>query len=94
MAETVRHQYVVRGRVQGVGYRDRVAQAARRHGIGGYVENLADGTVRIEAQGTIDQIEAFVEDVRRPKGYSFPTTVERTAVAPATPELIRFEIRN
>jgi acylphosphatase len=94
LTEEIRSQYVVRGRVQGVGYRDRVAQAARRHGICGYVENLMDGTVHIEAQGTIAKLEAFVEDVRVPKGASFPTTIERVGVAPATPALTRFEIRS
>jgi len=41
---------VVRGRVQGVGYRVFARAAAMRHGCTGWVRNLPDGGVEIFAQ--------------------------------------------
>lgn len=42
-------RFLVRGRVQGVGFRWFVSRQARRLGIGGYVRNLPDGTVEVLA---------------------------------------------
>ena len=49
----VRH-YLVKGRVQGVGFRYFASQAARRLGVTGYAKNLRDG--RVECEGTPQQI--------------------------------------
>ena len=54
---------VVRGEVQGVGYRWSVQRQARRLGLTGYAENLPDGSVRVEAEGQpgqLDELEAFL----------------------------------
>jgi len=54
---------VVRGEVQGVGYRWAVQRQARRLGLTGYAENLPDGSVRVEAEGDpthLDELEAFL----------------------------------
>jgi acylphosphatase len=42
---------VVRGRVQGVGYRYFIARTASELGINGYVKNLYSGDVEIVAEG-------------------------------------------
>ncbi|HTA18932.1 MAG TPA: acylphosphatase, partial [Polyangia bacterium] len=42
---------VVRGRVQGVGFRASAASEARRLQLTGWVRNQLDGTVETEAEG-------------------------------------------
>lgn len=49
-------KYVVRGRVQGVGFRYFVLQAANSIGVRGYVRNLDDGNVEVYAIGSKDQL--------------------------------------
>ena len=59
----LRLRAVVRGEVQGVGYRWSVQRQARRLGLTGYAENLPDGSVRVEAEGDpeqLDELEAFL----------------------------------
>ena len=54
---------VVRGDVQGVGFRWSVQREADRLGLTGYAENLPDGSVRVEAEGDpgrLDQLEAYL----------------------------------
>lgn len=54
-ATEARH-FVVRGRVQGVGFRWFVEREAHILGIAGWVRNNADGSVEVLAQGTRDQL--------------------------------------
>ncbi|MHC5211281.1 MAG: acylphosphatase [Planctomycetota bacterium] len=51
---------VAHGRVQGVGYRWFVRGEARGLGLTGWVRNLRDGTVEVEAHGERASIEALV----------------------------------
>ena len=48
----VREQIIFRGRVQGVGFSYPAMCAARSFGLTGWVENLPDGSVEMEVQGT------------------------------------------
>ena len=52
---------LVKGRVQGVYFRASVVQTATGLGIRGHVENLADGNVRIVAEGTTEDLEKLIE---------------------------------
>jgi acylphosphatase len=54
---------VVRGEVQGVGFRWSVQRQAGELGLTGYAENLPDGSVQVEAEGDpdrLDQLEAYL----------------------------------
>jgi acylphosphatase len=61
----VRKRIIVHGRVQGVGFRYHVYQQALRIGIHGWVKNLPDGTVEIDAEGPSSRMKQFVEAVKR-----------------------------
>ena len=55
----VRAQVVVRGIVQGVGFRPFVYRLAREHGLGGWVLNSTQGVV-IEVEGERERVEGFL----------------------------------
>jgi len=52
-------RFVVRGRVQGVGFRWFVEREAHILGIAGWVRNNSNGTVEVLAQGTRDQLSGL-----------------------------------
>lgn len=53
----------VEGRVQRVGFRAFVSEAARAFDIGGRVRNLSDGSVEIEARGSRENMRSFIEQI-------------------------------
>jgi len=56
----------VSGRVQGVGFRYFTLETARRiEGITGFVKNLPNGSVEIEAEGTKEKLEKFIEEIKK-----------------------------
>lgn len=50
----------IRGRVQGVGFRDAMVREARRLGVTGWVRNRHDGSVEAAVNGSDAQIRAIV----------------------------------
>ncbi|MFP4145123.1 MAG: acylphosphatase [Phycisphaeraceae bacterium] len=56
------------GNVQGVGFRYTASRIARRYDVAGYVQNLADGGVRLVAEGEPAELDAFLEDIRDAMG--------------------------
>lgn len=61
----VARRFVVRGRVQGVGFRYFAADAARREGVSGAVRNLDDGTVEAVAEGDAESMARFERALRQ-----------------------------
>lgn len=57
----VRLDASVRGRVQGVGYRLFALREASFLGLDGFVANEADGSVRVVAEGTREDLDTLVE---------------------------------
>ena len=55
----------ITGRVQGVGFRAFTRRKARDLGLAGWVRNERDGSVRLVAEGTRDDLDALLDAVRR-----------------------------
>jgi len=51
------------GRVQGVGFRYTALQVAKEFEVAGWVKNLADGRVQLEAEGTPQNVKSFIAAV-------------------------------
>ncbi len=64
----VLHAYVS-GFVQGVGFRFFTIYRARKYNITGWVKNLYDGRVEIEAEGKKQNLIPFLEDIRIGPSY-------------------------
>lgn len=61
----VRRHVVFHGRVQGVCFRMVSAQLAEGFDVTGYVRNLPDGTVELEAQGAASEVQGLLEAINR-----------------------------
>jgi acylphosphatase len=61
MEEKLLYKIRISGRVQGVGFRWSAATEARNRDIKGLVRNLSDGSVYIEAEGSLVQLNIFVD---------------------------------
>ncbi|MBO5072023.1 MAG: acylphosphatase [Eubacterium sp.] len=60
----MRRYYRFFGRVQGVGFRYRARQAADSLGVTGWVTNLYDGSVEMEAQGKEEELDRLVQMIQ------------------------------
>jgi acylphosphatase len=58
------------GGVQGVGFRFFTAREAARHGVVGYVRNLPDGSVEVEAAGDGRTLRSFLAAVEAGPPYA------------------------
>jgi acylphosphatase len=93
LADHARLDATVVGRVQGVGFRWFVLDAARNLGLHGWVANAADGSVRCVAQGPRVALDALLLALATgPLGASVERVVPRWGPAGGT--LGRFEIRS
>ena len=82
MSATQAIRAVVRGRVQGVGFRDATVQCADRLGVLGWVRNGDDADVLVHAEGPLDAVAAFEAFLREgpPAARVEQVAVERTKV--------------
>lgn len=65
MEQIKRYKAVITGNVQGVGLRVFVVDNASKLGITGWVRNMADGTVEIEAQGNPDKLDQLFATIKK-----------------------------
>jgi acylphosphatase len=61
----VARRYLVRGRVQGVGFRWFVHDAAAREGVHGWVRNCPDGSVEALIEGDVEAVDRVERALRR-----------------------------
>lgn len=79
------------GQVQGVGFRYTARALAQRYSVVGFVRNLADGRVELEAEGPPRQVRAYLEELQRAFRHYIGEQEVRW-LAP-TGEYRRFEVR-
>jgi len=81
------------GHVQGVGFRYTVKQVAKGFSVIGWVRNLPDGRVELQASGDADELAAFLDAIERSelRGHIKETTALDLA---APPVAHGFEIRH
>jgi len=78
----VAYHLLIRGRVQGVGFRFFAQECAESLGVSGYVKNLPDGRVEAFAQGPQALVEELVRRLRKgPPG----ARVDEVVAEPAHP---------
>ena len=65
MSEMMTRHLTIRGRVQGVGYRNYFEYKARQLGISGWVRNRSDGSVEAVVHGAAAAVDAIIECARR-----------------------------
>jgi acylphosphatase len=91
MGDMLLYKIHVTGRVQGVGFRWSAANEARSLGIAGYVKNLSDGSVYIEAEGSREQLNAFVEWCKMGPGFGSVELVDVETFPPGNYTGFRIE---
>ena len=88
--EVIRH-VVIRGRVQGVGYRAFAEYTAQGHGLGGWVRNGESGDVELIACGSPRQLDDLETWLWQGPSGARVSSVQRT---PAAPQAFNgFEVR-
>ncbi|MFC3038879.1 acylphosphatase [Virgibacillus xinjiangensis] len=57
-------QLIVRGKVQGVGFRYSAQQEAQKMGLTGWVKNKQDGSVELEVEGSDRKVDDFIQKLQ------------------------------
>lgn len=83
----------VRGRVQGIGYRDACVQQARALGLAGWVRNRLDESVEVLMQGSPQQLDALCAWLREGMPWALVDDIVVTPMQPPFARLDRFERR-
>ena len=75
---TIAKHLKIRGRVQGVGFRQFMARAAHDLHIAGWVRNCADGSVEAVIAGMPDAVHMMLERARHGPSHAMVTDFEVT----------------
>ena len=90
MSERITRRLSIRGRVQGVFFRESMRQEATRLGLTGWVSNHRDGSVEAVVQGSPAAVEAITAWARRGPADADVSGVE---VGEASGDFFGFEKR-
>ena len=77
----IARRYVVRGFVQGVGFRAFVVRHGNNLGLRGWAKNLSDGSVEVFAQGPADVVSELAGLLHQGPRFSEVRGVEETEAA-------------
>jgi len=83
MSNLKRFRAKIFGIVQGVGFRWFVMREAEKFNIAGYVRNMYDGTVEVDAQGEAEEIEKFIIALRKGPPMGAVARMEMEWLVPA-----------
>jgi acylphosphatase len=86
-------QVFFEGNVQGVGFRWSVKHIARGFDVVGWIRNLADGRVEMQASGEDSEVRAFIEAIGKSELRAH-IRKQSEAVLPEPPKAQGFEIRH
>ena len=75
-------RFIVKGRVQGVGFRYFAIRAAAGCGVVGTVRNMPDGSVEAIAEGSEKAVEEFRLELARGPSYAHVAMVDETPLQP------------
>lgn len=81
----------VRGRVQGIGYREACVRRARALGITGWVRNRVDGSVEVMLQGSPEQLADMCSWLRDGIPAAVVDKLEVTQVQSPLPRFDHFD---
>jgi len=70
----------VKGRVQGVGFRYFSQRLGIANNLAGYVRNLPDGNVEIEAEGESQNINIFISSIRNDHPYARVLNIQQNEI--------------
>jgi acylphosphatase len=84
-AQIERRGFVVRGRVQGVGFRWWTQRIGSDLGLGGHVRNLPDGSVEVHVSGAADALDVFERALHQGPPAARVSSVESIAADSRTP---------
>jgi acylphosphatase len=79
----VARHFLIRGRVQGVGFRWFADHHAAREGLHGWIRNRPDGCVEAQAEGDGDALERFERMLRQGPPHARVDDVEVDDVVPS-----------
>lgn len=74
----IARRFIVKGEVQGVGFRYFAMRAARQAGVAGTVRNLTDGNVEAIAEGAHAAVAEFRATLEQGPSYGHVTQVDET----------------
>jgi len=76
MIENIKtYSILISGRVHGVGFRYFSVSLADKYDVKGYVKNTPDSKVEIVCQGDEEELDCFLEDIRKGPSFSVITGI-------------------
>ncbi len=88
----VSEKWIVSGRVQKVGFRYYAMRKARRHLIKGAARNLSDGRVEIIVIGIRNNLEFFLEEIKKGPPFSVVAQVERESMIIEVTDFSQYDV--
>jgi acylphosphatase len=74
------YKILVSGRVQGVGFRYFSQSRASKYNIKGFIRNIYDNKVEIVCQGEEEELEQFINEVRKGPAFSVVSDIEKEEI--------------